>query len=82
MLVKIQDMDASTVDVLKGITGKKTASGAVETAALAYIAQRETIAHLRANEAKLTARLEAAERTIQGARAAASELLERTGQLI
>lgn len=82
MLVKIQDMDESTVEMLKGITGKKTGSGAVETAAIAYIAQCETIRHLREQEAKLMARLEAAERTIQRARAAASELLERTGQMI
>ncbi|MBV4491598.1 hypothetical protein [Pseudomonas oryzicola] len=82
MLVKIQDMDESTVEMLKAITGKRTGSGAVEAAAIDYIAQCDTIKRLREQEASLTARLEAAERTIQRARAAASELLERTGQLI
>lgn len=82
MLIKIQDMDEPTVERLKAITGKRTGSGAVETAAIAYIAQLETINDLRDKEAQLTARLEAAERTIQRARAAAAELLERTDQLV
>ncbi|WP_367597495.1 hypothetical protein [Pseudomonas fulva] len=80
MLVKILDMDAATVDALKAVTGRKTASGAVETAALAYLAQRTTIHDLRDQVAQLTAQLEVAKRTIEGARSAAALLLEKTGQ--
>ncbi|SDW65351.1 hypothetical protein SAMN05444064_105259 [Pseudomonas syringae] len=80
MLVKILDMQECYVDMLKEATGSKTASGAVEQAAIAYLAQKESMKEIATQCDSLQRRLDAALRIIEGARSAAALLLEKTGQ--
>ncbi|MDH4550362.1 hypothetical protein [Pseudomonas sp. BN607] len=82
MLIKIPNMDDQILEQLKAATCRNTGSRAVESAAIGYLELRATVAKQHHENKRLMQRLEAAEATIQRARAAASELLERTAELI
>ncbi|WP_350600659.1 hypothetical protein [Pseudomonas sp. 65/3-MNA-CIBAN-0223] len=80
MLVKILDADDQFVDALKSQTGCTTASKAYVHAAEHYEPLRAQVGDLLSEIAALRRRLSVANQTIEGARSAASALLDRVGQ--
>lgn len=79
MLIKFED-DQSTADMLRAHYGVKTASMGYRRAALDVIDQHKEIRRLRSQVAALQERLQQRDKVIEGARAAAVLLLEKTGQ--
>lgn len=80
MLIKFEDEQA-TADMLRAHYGEKTASKAYQRAALDVVDQHKEIRRLRSQVASLKDLLQQRDKVIEGARAAAVLLLEKTGQV-
>lgn len=79
MLIKFED-DQAVADLLRAHYGEKTASKGYQRAAREVIDQHKEIRRLRSQVDTLQERLLQRDQLIEGARAAASLLLEKTGQ--
>ncbi|QEU03293.1 hypothetical protein [Pseudomonas oryzihabitans] len=79
MLIKFED-DQSVADLLRAHYGEKTASKGYQRAAREVIDQHKEIRRLRGQVEDLQQRLLQRDQLIEGARAAAALLLEKTGQ--
>jgi len=80
MLIKITDFDDALLEQLKQRTFQTTGSKAVLKATQDYLVTLKENEHLIREVADLQRRLALAEQVIEGARSAATLLLEKTGQ--
>ncbi len=79
MLIKFED-DQAVVDLLRAHYGEKTASKGYQRAAREVVDQHREIRRLRDQIRALEDRLLRRDQLIEGARAAAALLLEKTSQ--
>lgn len=79
MLIKFED-DQSVADLLRAHYGEKTASKGYQRSAREVIDQHKEIRRLCGQVEDLQQRLLQRDQLIEGARAAAALLLEKTGQ--
>jgi hypothetical protein len=80
MLVKILDADPDFVEALKTSTGTTTGSKAYAYAAANYSQLSQKVMQSLIDKRALLNEIDRLERIIEGARSAAAQLLERTGQ--
>lgn len=80
MVIQLRGIDPQFIELLKVSTGQRTASKAFEYAATNYDLINAQVGQLIVENATLNRRLSEALDVIEGARTAASLLLDRTGQ--
>ena len=79
MLIKFED-DQAVADMLRAHYGEKTASKGYQRAAREVVDQHREIRRLRDQIRSLEERIQCRDQVLEGARAAAALLLEKTGQ--